>query len=166
MGLGMSTPKVSAPKLKRGKKAAAEPARGRSSSPKRSSSGRSSSPTRSPSGKRKSRYEEEEFEGEEEFANWANIMSPAAYNAVAARIAPKASKYEEEYETEEEFEGEEELSALHQQYTPADFSNVATPVNMSIVLLILLFIYGTLTNQQDLKRKIVQHSILISILIW
>lgn len=92
------------------------------------------------------------YEEPEEFSNWAIAMSPAAYEAVVARprlAARRTSPYEEpeEYESEgEDYEDEdyesdaEEYSALHQQYTPADFVNMATPMNFTIVLMILLFV--------------------------
>lgn len=98
-------------------------------------------------------YEEEP----EEFSNWSTVMSPAAYEAVVAR--PKlpvrgVSKYEyyeddEEYEDEEEYETDDEegYRALHQEYTPADFTNVATPMNFSVILLVVLFLLIILSRR-------------------
>lgn len=90
------------------------------------------------------------YQEPEEFANWAMTMSPGAYEAVVARpklARRRTSPYEEEpedYEDEEDYEDyeddAEEYSALHQQYTPADFVNAATPMNFTILLMILLFI--------------------------
>jgi len=98
------------------------------------------------------RYEEEP----EEFANWAMTMSPAAYEAVAARpklASRRTSPYEdepEEYETDdEEYETDDEegYMARHQEYTPADFSSVATPMNFSVLLMVLLFLILVLSRR-------------------
>jgi hypothetical protein len=122
---------------------------------------------------RKSRYEEEP----EEFANYATMMSPAAYEAVVAR--PKmpsrgVSKYEyyeddmseeyeddmsEEYEDDMSEEYEDDMSeeydmhddegymARHQEYTPADFTSVATPMNFSVLLMVVLFLLLILSRR-------------------
>ena len=80
--------------------------------------------TKKTKGGRKSKYEEEP----EQYANWAMALSPAAYEAVTGKIR------KEKYESEEEYE------SRHQVYTPADFSSVATPLNFSVVLMILLLV--------------------------
>lgn len=163
MGIGPSLPKIKKPKLslkRKGKKGGAK-----KGGKKGSRRGRS-------------RYEEEEY------MNWAVMMSPAAYEAVGTRpgIPDRlVSKYEDEEgfedeefkrrcrpgryysrrlgrcrrrrrssgyaEDEEGFEDEDyeeedygEGSSVQQQYTPADFANVATPVNFSVVLLVLLLV--------------------------
>ena len=97
---------------------------------------------------RKSRYEEEP----EEFVNWGTAMSPAAYEAVVARPmlpARSASSYEE-YETDdEEYEDDDDegYMARHQEYTPADFTSVATPMNFSVLLLVVLFLLLILSRR-------------------
>ena len=56
---------------------------------------------------------------------------PAAYLVASVKTSLKrpVSKYEEE-----EYEGPT------QKFTPADFTNVATPVNFSLILIVLLFV--------------------------
>jgi hypothetical protein len=58
------------------------------------------------------------------------------------------SKFEDEdtYE-EDEYEGEGEEGYDWQKYAPADFANMATPTNMSLVLLALLFIVIVLSRR-------------------
>ena len=67
-------------------------------------------------------------------------MSPAAYEAVTGKVRKEKYEEPEEYETEEEYEEAEEYETRHQIYTPADFSSVATPLNFSVVLMILLLV--------------------------
>ena len=86
-------------------------------------------------------------------------MSPAAYEAVAARpklASRRTSPYEddmdEEYEDDmdEEYEDdtdEESYVARHQEYTPADFSSVATPINFSVLLMVVLFLLLVLSRR-------------------
>ena len=137
MGALISTPKL--PSMPKKSKAAPKAKPAKPAKPAKKSKG-----TKKSKGGRKSKYEEEP----EQYANWAMALSPAAYEAVTGKI--KKEKYEEEEyasETEgEEYasEGEEEfdqtLGARHQAYTPADFSSVATPLNLSVVLMILLLV--------------------------
>ena len=139
----MSVPKVSLPKLGgKGKKPAKKTKRAPA---KRRGAARS----------KRSPYEDEP----EEFANWAMAMSPAAYEAVAARpklASRRTSPYEddmdEEYEDDmdEEYEDdtdEESYVARHQEYTPADFSSVATPINFSVLLMVVLFLLLVLSRR-------------------
>jgi hypothetical protein len=63
-------------------------------------------------------------------------LSPAAYEAVTGKI--RKEKYAE-HETDE-YEGEDEYETRHQIYTPAEFSNMVTPMNISVVLMILLLV--------------------------
>jgi hypothetical protein len=147
MGIGMSVPKV--PKLPgRKKKAGAKPVQ------KTSARKRVVRKGKKPPTKRTSRYEDDE---PEEFANWAMAMSPAAYEAVAARpklASRRTSPYEdepEEYEDDmdEEYETDDEegYMARHQEYTPADFSSVATPINFSVLLMVVLFLLLVLSRR-------------------
>jgi len=151
MGALISTPKL--PSIpKRGGKKGAKPAP-KAKPTKKARGTKKAKPAKKARGTKKaktrrSRYEEEP----EQYANWAMALSPAAYAAVTGKI--KKEKYEgeeeyeteeeyegeEEYESEEEYEGEEEYEARHQVYTPADFSSVATPLNLSVVLMILLLV--------------------------
>ncbi len=77
------------------------------------------------------------YEEEEEFSNWAMSMSPAAYGAVVAKdtVSKYADESEEEYEDEEE-----EYESRHQVYTAADFTRAASPLNLTILLMVLLFV--------------------------
>ena len=68
--------------------------------------------------------------------------------AVKAGLRKPVSKYEDEdtYEDEDMYEeGDEGYD--NQNYSPADFANVATPTNMSLVLLALLFIMIILSRR-------------------
>jgi len=138
MGALISTPKLpSIPKIggKKGAKAAPK-AKG---TKKAKGAKKAKGTKKAKKGGRKSKYEEEP----EQFANWAMSLSPAAYEAVTGKI--KKEKYEEyegeeEYESDEEYEGEEEYESRHQIYTPAEFSNMVTPMNISVVLMILLLV--------------------------
>ena len=149
MGIGMSVPKVSLPKLGgKGRK----PAKGKKPAKKTK---RAPAKRRGAARSKRSPYEDEP----EEFANWAMAMSPAAYEAVAARpklASRRTSPYEddmdEEYEddTDEEYEDdtdEESYVARHQEYTPADFSSVATPINFSVLLMVVLFLLLVLSRR-------------------
>ena len=81
----------------------------------------------------KSSYEEEP----EQFSNWGMALSPAAYMAVTGK---------EKYETDEEYE-EEEYETRHQVYTPAEFANMVTPLNLSVVLMIMLLVLIILSRR-------------------
>ena len=135
MGIGMSVPKVSLPKLGgKGKKPAKKTKRAPA---KRRGAARS----------KRSPYEDEP----EEFANWAMAMSPAAYEAVAARpklASRRTSPYEDDMDEEYEDDTDEEsYVARHQEYTPADFSSVATPINFSVLLMVVLFLLLVLSRR-------------------
>jgi hypothetical protein len=157
MGAFISTPKLpSMPKMPSRKKKA-----GAKKGPAKKGPAKKGPAKKGPAKKkrmgRKSRYEEEP----EEFANWAMTMSPAAYEAVVARPklpARGVSKYEyyeddtdEEYEedTDEEYEDDDDegYMARHQEYTPADFSSVATPMNFSVLLMVVLFLLLILSRR-------------------
>ena len=137
----MSVPKV--PKLPgRKKKAGAKPVQ------KTSARKRVVRKGKKPPTKRTSRYEDDE---PEEFANWAMAMSPAAYEAVAARpklASRRTSPYEDDMDEEYEDDTDEEsYVARHQEYTPADFSSVATPINFSVLLMVVLFLLLVLSRR-------------------
>ena len=92
------------------------------------------------------RYEEEP----EEFSNWSMTMSPAAYEAVVARPklpARGVSKYEDDTDEEYETDDEEGYISRHQEYTPADFTSVATPMNFSVLLMVVLFLLLVLSRR-------------------
>jgi len=139
MGLGMSTPKVSVPKMGGKKKGKAAPKKGgkaKKAAPKKGRKARKS---------KKSGYEDEDAYEEDEFLT----LAPAAFESVAvqAGLRKPVSKYEDEdYEDEDMYEeGDEGYD--NQNYSPADFANVATPTNMSLVLLALLFIMIVLSRR-------------------
>jgi hypothetical protein len=146
MGLLMSTPKL--PSMpKRGAKPAAKPA-ARKPRTKRSRRPRGK---KGGARKRKSPYEEdgegyeeedyeedgegyeedgegyeEDGEGYEEdaepYASWSPSVNPGKYNAL--KIKGKAEKYE----------------SRHQPYEAAEFASAATPMNFTLLLMVLLFI--------------------------
>ena len=125
MGAFFSTPKL--PSLPKRRSKAANTSKPAANTSKPAANAKKSKKSK----KSKSGYEEPE-----EYANWAMALSPAAYEAVTGKIR------KEKYESEEEYasEGEEEYESRHQVYTPADFSSVATPLNFSVVLMILLLV--------------------------
>lgn len=145
MGIGSSLPKV--PKLPGRKKKAAAKKGGAKKGPAKKRGAKKGGAKKKRMG-RKSRYEEEP----EEFLNWGTAMSPAAYEAVVARPmlpARSASSYEE-YETDdEEYEDDDDegYMARHQEYTPADFTSVATPMNFSVLLMAILFLLLILSRR-------------------
>ena len=69
--------------------------------------------------------------------------------AVQAGLRKPVSKFEDEDYEEDEYEEDdyEEEEYNTQKYAPADFANVATPTNMSLVLLALLFIVIVLSRR-------------------
>ena len=135
MGLLMSTPKL--PSMpKRGAKPAAKPA-ARKPRTKRSRRPRGK---KGGARKRKSPYEEEDYEEEdyeeedyeedgegyeedaEPYASWSPSVNPGKYNAL--KIKGKAEKYE----------------SRHQPYEAAEFASAATPMNFTLLLMVMLFI--------------------------
>jgi len=119
MGLMMSTPKLpSMPKKAAKPKAARKPRSKRSRRPRGKKGG---------ARKRKSAYEED-GEGYEEdmepYASWSPSVNPGKYNALKIKTKGKAEKYE----------------SRHQPYEAAEFASAATPMNFTLLLMVLLFI--------------------------
>ena len=143
MGLGMSTPKISVPKKK-----AAAPKKAAPAKEKKAKKGRKSRKSK------KSGYEDEDAYEEEDYEGSRPALAPAAFEGVAVKagLRKPVSKFEDEdYEEDEyeedEYEGEGEEGYDWQKYAPADFANMATPTNMSLVLLALLFIMIVLSRR-------------------
>ena len=122
----MSTPKLpSMPKKAAKPKAARKPRSKRSRRPRGKKGG---------ARKRKSAYEEdgegyeEDGEGYEEdmepYASWSPSVNPGKYNALKIKTKGKAEKYE----------------SRHQPYEAAEFASAATPMNFTLLLMVLLFI--------------------------
>ena len=136
----MSTPKVSMPKMGGKKKAKPAPKKAAPKKAKPAKRGRKARKSK------KSGYEDEDAYAEDEFLT----LTPAAFEGVAVKagLRKPVSKYEDEdtYEDEDMYEeGDEGYD--NQNYSPADFANVATPTNMSLVLLALLFIMIILSRR-------------------
>ena len=115
----MSTPKLpSMPKKAAKPKAARKPRSKRSRRPRGKKGG---------ARKRKSAYEED-GEGYEEdmepYASWSPSDNPGKYNALKIKTKGKAEKYE----------------SRHQPYEAAEFASAATPMNFTLLLMVLLFI--------------------------
>ena len=115
----MSTPKLpSMPKKAAKPKAARKPRSKRSRRPRGKKGG---------ARKRKSAYEED-GEGYEEdmepYASWSPSVNPGKYNALKIKTKGKAEKYE----------------SRHQPYEAAEFASAATPMNFTLLLMVLLFI--------------------------
>lgn len=137
MGLLMSTPKL--PSMpKRGAKPAAKPAarkprtkRSRRPRGKKGGARKRKSPYEEEGeGYEEEDYEEEDYEedGEgyeedaEPYASWSPSVNPGKYNAL--KIKGKAEKYE----------------SRHQPYEAAEFASAATPMNFTLLLMVMLFI--------------------------
>ena len=137
MGLLMSTPKL--PSMpKRGAKPAAKPAarkprtkRSRRPRGKKGGARKRKSPYEEDGeGYEEEDYEEEDYEedGEgyeedaEPYASWSPSVNPGKYNAL--KIKGKAEKYE----------------SRHQPYEAAEFASAATPMNFTLLLMVMLFI--------------------------
>ena len=145
MGLGGSKPAKPAKekKAKPAKVKKAKPAKGAKKGRKGAKKGR-----------RTSKFEDEEYEDEDFLA-----LAPAAFEGVAvqAGLRKPVSKFEDEdyededYEDEDyeedEYESDGEEGYDWQKYAPADFTNMATPTNMSLILLALLFIMIVLSRR-------------------
>ena len=141
----MSTPKMPGMPTRKGSKkvkdteAKKTKGKGTKKATKSTKSTKSKKSRKSRKSRKTSKYEDEEY------ANFGMAMVPGAY--ASKGLKSRASKYadEEEYETDEEYEDEEyehasDKGARHQKYSPADFSNAATPTNFSLILLAMLFI--------------------------
>ena len=159
MGIGKSKPakssgggKSKAPKEKKPKEPKEPKAPKAPKAPKEPKAPKKKKKARKPRGGKKgpSKYEEEDF----------LALAPAAFEGVAvqAGLRKPVSKFEDEdYESEEDYEDEDyeedeyesdgEEGYDWQKYAPADFANVATPTNMSLVLLALLFIMIVLSRR-------------------
>jgi hypothetical protein len=152
MGLGMSTPKVSVPKMGGKKKGAkAKPAKGTKAKKAKGTKAKKSRKSRK---SKKSGYEDEDAYEDEDYEGSRPELSLAAFEGVAVKagLRKPVSKFEDEdYEDEDyeedEYESEGEEGYDWQKYAPADFTNMATPVNMSMVLLALLFIMIVLSRR-------------------
>jgi hypothetical protein len=70
-------------------------------------------------------YEEDEYEEDmEPYASWSPSVNPGKYNALKIKTKGKAEKYE----------------SRHQPYEAAEFASAATPMNFTLLLMVLLFI--------------------------
>jgi hypothetical protein len=141
----MSTPAVKAPKMGGKKKGGkAKPAKKGGKPAKKG--GKAKKAKKGRKGKKSGFEDEEEFE-DEDFLT----LAPAAFEGVAvqAGLRKPVSKFEDEDYEEDEYEEDEydEEEYNTQKYAPADFANVATPINMSLVLLALLFIMIVLSRR-------------------
>jgi hypothetical protein len=146
MGLGMSTPSVKVPKM--GGKKGAKKAKPAKKGAKPAKGAKKAKPAKKGRKGKKSGYEVEEEYEDEDFLT----LAPAAFEGVAvqAGLRKPVSKFEDEdYEEGEDYEEDEyeEEEYNTQKFAPADFANVATPTNMSLVLLALLFIMIVLSRR-------------------
>ena len=139
----MSTPKLpSMPKKAAKPKAARKPRSKRSRRPRGKKGGarkRKSAYEEDGEGYEEEDYEEEDYEedgegyeedGEgyeedmEPYASWSPSVNPGKYNALKIKTKGKAEKYE----------------SRHQPYEAAEFASAATPMNFTLLLMVLLFI--------------------------
>ena len=137
----MSTPKLpSMPKKAAKPKAARKPRSKRSRRPRGKKGGarkRKSAYEEDGEGYEEEDYEEEDYEEEdyeedgegyeedmEPYASWSPSVNPGKYNALKIKTKGKAEKYE----------------SRHQPYEAAEFASAATPMNFTLLLMVLLFI--------------------------
>ena len=139
MGLLMSTPKLPSMPKRGAKPAARKPRTKRSRRPRGKKGGarkRKAPYEEDGEGYEEEDYEEEDYEegegyeedGEgyeedaEPYASWSPSVNPGKYNAI--KIKGKAEKYE----------------SRHQPYEAAEFASAATPMNFTLLLMVMLFI--------------------------
>ena len=142
--------KISVPKKKAAAPKKAAPAKEKKAAPAKEKKDKTAKKRRKARNTKKSGYEDEDAYEEEDYEGSRPALALAAFEGVAVKagLRKPVSKFEDEdtYE-EDEYEGEGEEGYDWQKYAPADFANMATPTNMSLVLLALLFIMIVLSRR-------------------